>query len=394
MFENFLFYFFLLNTAYVFILSLAGFFYRSLPAGKSTKVNRIAVLVPCYKEDNVILSTTQNLLKLTYPRESFDIIVIADSLKAETLSHLAQTDAITIPVSFEKSTKSKSLNYAMAHLPKTYDIAVVLDADNIPVPNFLEDINNLYNQGYTIIQCQRVAKNTSTPMALLDAISEAINNHLFRQGSNALGLSSALIGSGMAFPFRLLQQELSAIDSSVEDKALQIALVEKGYTIYYRKGTFVFDEKVDSPEAYKNQRRRWIAGQYQMLKSHFLKGVALLFKGNINYFNIAVLHNFFPSRINSLILLFTFSAFFSVIFYPDLQPVMKWWSITAVYVGALLIAIPRVYYSKKLVQAIFILPAVIVKTIQAIFQTKNANKTFIHTEHKSTEIDSTYLPKQ
>ncbi len=393
MLENFLFVFFLLNTAYVLVLSIAGFFYKRLQVKQSTVLNRIAVLVPCYKEDNVILSTTNNLLTLKYPRESFDIIVIADSLKSETLSLLSKTKAITIPVHFEKSTKSKSLNFAMSQLSKEYDIAVVLDADNIPASNFLEDINDLYSEGYHIIQCQRVAKNTGSPMSLLDGISEAINNHLFRQGSNALGLSSALIGSGMAFPFHLLQHELSVIDSPVEDKALQIALVEKGYKIYYRKGTFVFDEKVDSPEAYKNQRRRWIAGQYQMLRDHFFSGIKLLFKGNINYFNIAVLHNFFPSRINSLFLLFTFSSVFTLL-YPQLDVIVRWWSVTFLYVLALLIAIPRVYYSKNLLRALFILPTVILKTFQAIFQSKNANKSFIHTEHKSTEIDTTYQPKQ
>ncbi len=393
MFENFLFIFFLLNTAYVLILSLAGFFYRKAKVKRSNVDNRIAVFVPCYKEDKVILSTTQNLLLLKYPKEAFDVIIIADSLRAETLSNLSNTEAVVIPVSFEKSTKSKSLNYAIAQLKQQYQIAVVLDADNIPISNFLEDINDLFNEGYQVIQCQRVAKNAGSSMAFLDGISEAINNHLFRQGANALGLSSALIGSGMAFSFDILRDELASIDSPVEDKALQIALVEKGYKIHYRKGTLVFDEKVDSPEAYKNQRTRWIAGQYKMLKDHFFKGIRLLFKGNINYFNIAVLQNLFPSRINSLVLLFFISSVFTL-FHPQLNVIIRWWSITLLYVTALLFAIPKIYYSKRLLYAILLLPIVILKTFQAIFQSKNASKSFIHTEHNSTEIDTSYQPKQ
>lgn len=161
--------------------------------------------------------------------------------------------------------KSRSLNFAFHAVDQNYEIAIIADADNILARNFLTDINSLYNQGYRIIQTQRVAKNLNTPMAVLDGLSEAINNHLFRRGANALGLSSALIGSGMAFPFTLIKEELANIDSAVEDKALQVALVEKGHKITYQKGTLVFDEKVDSPEAYKNQRRRWIAGQYDTL---------------------------------------------------------------------------------------------------------------------------------
>jgi len=197
----------------------------------------------------------------------------------------------------------------------------------------------------------------------------------------------------MAFPFGLLKKELSTIDSAVEDKALQVALVEKGHKIIYQKGTLVFDEKVDSPDAYKNQRRRWIAGQYDMLRKNFLKGFRLLLSGNLNFFNIAVCQNIFPSRINSIIALFLLSITFSLIFTEDKEVLIRWWSITSLYFLALALATPRHYYSLKLFKALTLMPVVIVKTIQAIFLSRNANKTFIHTEHKNSKIDHSYLSK-
>lgn len=388
MLELTLFMFFCANTIYVLTLSIAGHFYRRKPQISTTEFKRIGVFVPSYKEDNVIIHTTEELLKLDYPKELFDIIVIADSLKEDTLKKLQTTDAIVIPVSLEKSMKCRSLNYAFSHVDKIYDIAIIADADNILSKNFLKDINYLHNQGYVIIQAQRVAKNLNTSMAYLDGLSEAINNHLFRQGSNALGLSSALIGSGMAFPFSLIKEELSKIDSAVEDKALQIALVEKGHKIIYQKGTIVFDEKVDSAEAYKNQRRRWIAGQYDILRKNFLKGFKLLFQGNVNFFNIAVCQNIFPSRINSLILLFLFSIGFSI-FYNEYNIIIyRWWTLTFVFIIALSIAIPKKYFTLKLARAILFMPIVVLRTIQATFQARNANKNFIHTEHKQSKIDT------
>lgn len=374
-------------------LSIAGHFYRKKVIPEAVGFKRIAVLVPCYREDNVILHTTQELLLLDYPKSDFDVIVIADSLKSHTLEALTTTGAIILPVSFEKSMKSRSLNYAFNHINGRYDIAVIADADNILSKNFLKDINNLFLAGYTIIQAQRVAKNLSTPMAMLDGLSEAINNHLFRQGSNALGLSSALIGSGMAFPFKLIKEEFSKIDSAVEDKALQISLVENGHKITYQKGTLLFDEKVESPEAYKNQRRRWIAGQYDMLRNNFFKGFVLLFRRrNINFFNLAVLQNIFPSRINSMISLVLLSVTFTL-GYQNIEITIRWWSITLLYLLALCLAIPRVLYTRQLVKSLAIMPLVIIKTIQAIFLARNANNTFIHTEHKQSKIDSTFLQK-
>ncbi len=393
MIELILFIFFLLNTLYVFVLALAGHFYNRIAPINHQIFNKIAVFIPSYKEDTVIVHTVTELLKVDYPESHFDVIVIADSLKTETVEQLKQTKAIVIPVSFEKSMKSRSLNFAFNAVDQNYEIAIIADADNILARTFLTDINSLYNQGYRIIQAQRVAKNLNTPMAVLDGLSEAINNHLFRQGANALGLSSALIGSGMAFPFTLIKEEFSKIDSAVEDKALQIALVEKGHKIIYQKGTLVFDEKIDSPDAYKNQRRRWIAGQYDMLGKNFFKGIRLLFSGNVNFFNIAVCQNLFPSRINSIISLFILSITFSLIYSENNVVLYRWWSTTSLYLLALALATPRYYYSLKLIKALALMPVVIIKTIQAIFLSRNANKTFIHTEHKNRSIDHTYTSK-
>lgn len=394
MIEFVVFAFFFANSAYVLVLSVAGLFYHRIVTVQQSSYNKIAVFVPSYKEDNVIIHTATELLKVEYPESFFDVIIIADSLKQETLEQLRKTRVIVIPVQFEKSMKSRSLNFAFNTVTKEYDIAIIADADNILQREFLQDINSLFNQGHQIVQAQRVAKNLNTSMAVLDGLSEAINNHLFRQGANALGLSSALIGSGMAFPFRLLKQELSAIDSVVEDKALQIALVEKGYKIVYQKGTLVFDEKVDSPDAYKNQRRRWIAGQYDMLRKNFFKGLKLLFAGNLNFFNIAVCQNVFPSRINSIITLFILSTIFSLVYPEDKGMLLRWWGITIVYLFALALATPRQYYSLKLFKALVLMPVVVIKTIQAIFLSRNANNTFIHTEHKTSHIKDSHLSDQ
>ena len=49
-----------------------------------------------------------------------------------------------VEVHFEKSTKSKSLNAAMAAIGNDYDIALVLDADNVIPYDYLSDINDLF----------------------------------------------------------------------------------------------------------------------------------------------------------------------------------------------------------------------------------------------------------
>ena len=85
---------------------------------------------------------------------------------------------------------------ATADIP--YDAVVIMDADNTAGTSFLSELNPVFQSGARAVQAHRTAKNTNTDIAVLDAASEEINNSIFRSGHIALGLSSALIGSGMA----------------------------------------------------------------------------------------------------------------------------------------------------------------------------------------------------
>src|SRR5690606_12565341 len=93
---------------------------------------KTVILIPAYKEDTVIVSSVKALLQVNYPKDFFDIVVIADSLQPATLIELDALPIKTVEVAFEKSTKAKALNQAMAVLKDEYEIAVISDADNIP----------------------------------------------------------------------------------------------------------------------------------------------------------------------------------------------------------------------------------------------------------------------
>jgi cellulose synthase/poly-beta-1,6-N-acetylglucosamine synthase-like glycosyltransferase len=115
-------------SLYSFILSCAGLFYKNIKAPSASKLRRVAVLIPAYKEDQVIPVVAKQALEQNYPSDFFDVIVIADSLKDSTLLKLKALPIKVVEVSFEKSTKVKALNQAMQILGDNYDCALVLDA--------------------------------------------------------------------------------------------------------------------------------------------------------------------------------------------------------------------------------------------------------------------------
>jgi len=369
---------------------------------------RIAVLVPAYKEDGIILSTARNLLEESYPADRYKVYILADSFQPETvaaLRGLPRLDASqpsasqpsashleVLEVAFEKSTKTKSLNEAFRRITESLDIALICDPDNMLAPDFLERINSAFGAGARAVQGRRVAKNLDTSFAVLDACSEGINNHIFRKGTYALGLSSSIIGSGMAYEYdrvRGILSEISAVGGF--DKILQLMIVKEGIRIHYLEDALVFDEKVDNPHAFEQQRKRWLSSQFIYLRRFFGQAFVQLFRGNLSFFNLAVANNLILPRafLFALLPLVTIAGFF-----------VSWnWGLGAaavaiVYGCALLLGIPREISNKDLGIAVMRLPKAVSIMVRAIFKLKNSNKTFIHTVHTKTEISNSLLKEK
>jgi cellulose synthase/poly-beta-1,6-N-acetylglucosamine synthase-like glycosyltransferase len=382
-----------LSVTYLFIFAFAGrFFYNKRYTGVSEPQKRIAVLVPAYKEDGIMLSTGKSLLALDYPRELYDVYLITDSFKPETLQVLRELPLHVFEVSFDKSTKTKSLNEAFSRITKPYDIALICDADNILAKDFLKRLNTAFIGGAKAVQGRRVAKNLDSSFAILDACSEGINNNIFRKGANALGLSSSVIGSGMAFEYAFVKQALSEISAvGGFDKILQLKVVQHGISIQYLQEAIVFDEKVDSSQAFKQQRKRWVSSQFIYLKQFFLPSFKQLFKGNVSYFNLGIASNLILPRAFLFIIL-PLLVVAGFLFTPA-------WGIASVslwllFALTLVMALPSELINKDLLSAIGKLPKAISVMLGTVIGMKSANKTFIHTVHTKTKINNPLFNEQ
>ncbi len=372
---------------YIFIFSFAGLWHRPRTQKKSGRIRKIAILIPGYKEDQVIIDVAKSALLQRYPMNLFDVVVIADSFQKETLVKLRNLPVKLVEVNFDQSTKSKALNKGMEAIGDHYDVAVILDADNIMEPNFISKINKAFNNGYKAVQGHRVAKNENTSFAILDAISEEINNHIFRKGHRTLGLSSGLIGSGMAFKydyFKSLMAQVHAIGGF--DKELELRLLKSGETIEYLNNALVLDEKIQRPKDFKNQRRRWISTQFVYFRKYFLSGLKeLVLRGNVDFFD-KTYQMVSPPRILLLGMVLFITVTYGLIdvfaetIVPHLNP--NYWYVTLmITILAFLMAIPFKFYNSKTLVAMLSLPKAFSIMFLLLFKLKGANKKFIHTSH-------------
>ncbi|HCS20770.1 MAG TPA: glycosyl transferase family 2 [Bacteroidetes bacterium] len=370
------------NVLYLFCFSLISAFSRLKKPGTNPKQNRFLVLFPAYKGDGVILNSIKANFNQNYPRSHYDLFVIADHLKAETVTELRQNQAQVLEVHFENSTKSKSLNAALNAVDASrYDYAVILDIDNIMHPDFLLLINDALVENNLIVQGHRVAKNLNTDMAVLDALSEEINNSIFRKAHVQIGLSSALIGSGIAMrfgEFKELMAEIKAVGGF--DKEMEVRLLKAGHKIAYAENALVYDEKVQDAKVFENQRKRWLAAQFHYLLLYFFDSAKdLLKKGNIDYFNKVIQFMLLPR-----VLLLGVCVILAVIafFFPDLfLNRNNALSSPFLVLFCLFLATPRYLRNQRSLLALRQIPVTIWVLVKTLFRLKGANKSFIHTPH-------------
>lgn len=263
------------TVLYLGIFAVASLFKKNHKSPRTKKQNRFVILIPSYKQDAVIEQAVISILSQAYPQRMFDVTVISDHQEEITNMRLAQYPITLLTPNFEESTKAKSLQYAILNLPefKIYDIALVLDADNIVEQDFLAKVNDAFETAATkAVQMHRISRNRDTTVALLGAIFEEINNAIFRRGHINVGLSSALAGSGIAYDFAWFKTNVMKARTSGEDKELEALLLRQEIYIDYFDNIYVYGEKKRTTAKLNQQRGRWASEQF----NNFIRNIKFL----------------------------------------------------------------------------------------------------------------------
>lgn len=371
-------------SLYLFVFSVVGKLILKKAPPLAAAYSKFVIYICAYKEDAIILNSAAQSLTIDYPQDKFHVCVIADSMQPETIVKLKEMPLQVVEVVFESSTKSKALHKAIENTFEDFDAAVVFDIDNVAAPDYLHHINNYLHAGDRVIQGHRVAKNTETPVAILDAISEEINNHIFRKAQRVFNLSAAIIGSGMALEYRLFKDTMAKIDAvGGFDKEMGLVLTRQNIHVAYADAALIYDEKVSNPEVFKKQRRRWLSAQFNLLKTYGMTGFTELFKhGNFDYFNeiyqTAILPRILMLGLMPLMLIVS-------ILTPGVGPSWQMWlTATALCYIGILVAVPGQFFNGKLLGAVLKIPLIFFTMLLLLFKLKGANKKFIHTPHNPT----------
>ena len=369
------------SVFYVVFFAIISLFYEKEDhiaihaAALSNRMTKFLILYPAYKEDSVIINAVEQFLLQDYPKDLYTVIVISDHMEPETNERLKKLPITLLLPTFEKSSKAKAMQFAIENVNSDYDNVVILDADNVVRPEFLSQLNILCSV-YDAIQCHRCAKNANNDVAVLDGASEEINNTLFRKAHNRLGLSSALIGSGMCFNYNLFKENVFKLTTAGEDREMEALLLHQGVFIKYAPDIHVFDEKVSNQDNFQRQRMRWMTAQVQSLFSQLPRVPKALIHGNINFVDKVIQQALIPRSI--LIVLLGVISVLMTLTVPDWCE--KWWILLGILAISLFIAIPN-QLRKRSFSKVLAIPGLVLRMFKNILHIDRKNTDFIHTQH-------------
>ena len=370
-----------ISVAYITFYALVSLFSRkgikTVDVPESPE-STFLVLFPAYSEDRVIVGSVKKFLLQNYPQDKYHVAVISDHQQESTERLLSGLPVTLLRPVFDKSSKAKALQYAISEVSGQYDYVVVLDADNIVETDFLHRLNILLKEGYKAVQCHRCAKNSDSSVSVLDGVSEEINNTLFRKAHNLIGLSSALIGSGMCFDYSWFSSHVTKLTTAGEDRELEVFLLREGIYIKYADDILVFDEKVSSADNFQRQRQRWMSAQVNCFLSMLRHLPEAVIRLNINYIDKTIQQMLIPRSM--LLLGLVLISLLMLVAAPWWS--LKWWSLLLLTCLSLFLAIPARQRTMAVFSKVGTLLRLSIKMARNVRHIDHKNEDFIHTDHK------------
>ncbi len=257
-----------LFTMYYFVIGFCGMWRK-----KEKKIlipqKTFAVIIAAHNEEQVIGQLIDNLHNLEYPKELYDIYVIADNCTDNTPQIAEQAGAIVCQRNnLEKVGKGFAMEWMFAKLfefERKYDAVAIFDADNLVHPRFLLEMNNRLCKGDKLVQGYLDAKNPyDTWVSGTFAIAFWVIDHIWHLAKTNIGLSSVLGGTGMCITTDVLKKHGWGATCLTEDMEFTMKSLVEGIKTTWAHDAIVYDEKPLTFKQSWNQRKRWAQGQFDV----------------------------------------------------------------------------------------------------------------------------------
>ena len=259
--------------SYQFIISICSLIKFKDKAIVEEKEHRFMAIIPAHNEAAVVANLVESLKNQNYPKELYDIYVIADNCTDNTAQIAREAGAIVYErFDEEKKTKGYALNWFLSQKIEEdapYDALCIFDADNITDKNFLKAMNKKLCQGENVVQGYRDIKNPSDNWITAGyAIFYWTMNRFYHLARYNIGLSPLLNGTGFMVRFDIIKPTGWDTKTLTEDIEFSLKNIIEGRKLGWATDAIVYDEQPTSFKQSWSQRTRWTVGHIQCMKEY------------------------------------------------------------------------------------------------------------------------------
>ena len=334
-----------------------------------------AAIITAHQDTRFIAPLVDSFLKQVHTK--FKVYVVADDCDITNLSFGDNRIVLLSPPDALHS-KIKSIQFAISHFSHPPDALVIFDSDNLVHPDYLKNLNQYFQRGFRVVQTHMLSKNIDNTYARLDSIGHIYYTFFERTVKMQLGMSSAILGLGIAIEYALYKEINYQNTIGGFDKKLQSQLARKVKQIAFAEDAIVYDEKVEEAAVLEKQRTRWIYSYFGHFKESWLltkTGITNLNPGQI-LLGATMLRPPMILLLLAVMLLLTLSYF--------IQPILllAWAIILTLFVFTFILTIATKSRQKGMLQAVKHLPLLLFSQLKSLLHIKKAKQNFLKTEHQ------------
>jgi cellulose synthase/poly-beta-1,6-N-acetylglucosamine synthase-like glycosyltransferase/peptidoglycan/xylan/chitin deacetylase (PgdA/CDA1 family) len=229
----------------------------------------VAVLVPAFNEEKVIVRTVRSVLNSEYP--NLRVIVIDDGSTDDTLERARDAFALEPRVTVltkPNGGKAEALNYGLEHVSE--EIFLGIDADTCIDPEAVALlVPHFQDQDIAAVAGNTRVGNQVNLWTRWQAVEYITSQNLERRALDVFGLVTVVPGAIGAWRTALVRQAGCYHPETVaEDADLTMALLERGYRVHYEDRALAYTEAPSTVRTLMLQRFRWSFGILQSVWKH------------------------------------------------------------------------------------------------------------------------------
>lgn len=371
---------FLIPVVYWFVFAWAASLKRDEEYTPTSKLGKVLILIPVGRESKVDLKSVDSILWQKYPSELFKVVVIADQIKPTTLFQLKKMGVQVLEAFMSSSSKTKALKYAMNYFDEgLFDIVVVLNVTSSVTPYFVSEVNRVYQAGFKAMQISLISKESDLRPVLLDGVSKEIDQSILCRGHIRLGLSSGLLGTGMAFDFGWFRKNVYELLSVNGERELQLLLAEQSIPIAFVESVSVCEDRKQPPRQESLIRLEPLSERYHLIRRNLPQFISSLVARKWDLAD-ALYQTLLPSRLIASGLILIIASLMTIV---DSAAAIKWWGLLGLLIVSLIFSMPDRLFTSKFYSSLVMIPRLFISGAPELFRWKRkVKKIIIQTKRK------------